>query len=114
MHEVSIAQNIINEIEDLISEGRIMGPVRSICLRIGQLTTVVHENLKFLFGILSRGTMLEGAQLKIEKVPIRAACRVCGNRFEISDARFLCAQCSSPEIEILSGREMEIEAVEVE
>jgi hydrogenase nickel incorporation protein HypA/HybF len=114
MHEVAIAQGVIDEIQELSRSGQVSGRVSAVCLRVGLMTAVVHENLRFCFGVLAEGTTLEGARLEIETVPIRAACRACGARFEIQDAWFLCSGCSSTEIEILSGRELEIQAVEVD
>ncbi len=114
MHEARIAESIIDEIEDLIRQGRITGRVRTVCLRVGRLTAVVHENLRFLFGVLSEGTLLEKTELQIETAQAFATCRACGAGFEIQDIAFLCPSCDSAEIGLVGGRELMIDAVEVE
>jgi hydrogenase nickel incorporation protein HypA/HybF len=114
MHEATLAQNIIDDIERRIEDGEIMGDIRSVFLSVGRLTSVVPDNLTFLFKVLSRGTALDGALLDIERIPIRAMCKACGERFEIEDVYFFCKECGSPELDVLSGRELLIKSVEVE
>jgi hydrogenase nickel incorporation protein HypA/HybF len=114
MHEATLAQNIIEDIERRFEKGEIAGRVRSVSLSVGRLTSVVPENLVFLFQVLAKGSVLEGAQLDIERVPIRARCKACNARFEIEDVYFSCRQCGSPKLEMLSGSELIIESVEVD
>jgi len=114
MHEGAIASNIIEMLEEQIADGRIPGKVRCINLRVGKLMAVIPENLDFLFDIMSRDTMLEGATINIHSVPIHARCRACESDFDVEEVRFLCAECGSPDLEILSGRELMIEDVEVD
>ena len=113
MHEAAIAENIIRTVEDLIDRGEVAGEVKSVNLRVGRLTAVIPENLRFLFTVLAEGSALEGAELQIECVPIRCRCRPCGSEFEVSEVYFSCPQCHSPEVDIMTGRELMIEAVEV-
>ena len=87
--------------------------VKTINLRVGRLMAVIPENLDFLFDIMARGTALDGAKITIRKVPIRARCEACGADFEISEVYFLCPKCHSPKVDVLSGRELVIEDVEV-
>lgn len=114
MHEASIATHLIRALERRIEEGEIAGKVRGISLRVGRMTAVVPENLRFMFGVLSEGSELEGAKLEIEEVGIRGRCRACEAEFDIQDICFLCVRCGSAEIDITSGRELMIIAVEVE
>ncbi len=114
MHEGAIARNILDTLEQEIVSGRVPGKVKTIHLRVGRLMAVIPENLDFLFGIMARGTSLEGAVIEIEPVPIRATCNACGDEFEISEVYFLCPSCQSRDLDVRSGRELVIEDVEVE
>jgi len=114
MHEASIAQSIIENLERRIVEGQIAGRVCCVYLMVGRLTAVVPDNLQFMFGVLARDSVLNDARLEIELVPVRARCRTCRAEFEIEDIYFLCAACGSANLDILSGRELLIESVEVE
>ena len=55
---------------------------------------------------------LEGAALEIEEQRGRAHCRTCGEDFSLADPILLCA-CGSADVELLSGRELAGESVEV-
>jgi len=113
MHEASIAQAIMGEIERQLDEGKILGRVQTVYLRIGQLTAVVTDNLRFMFEVIAKDTVFEGVELQIEDVPVRGVCRDCEAAFEIEELRFSCLQCGSGEVDIVSGRELMIEAVEI-
>jgi hydrogenase nickel incorporation protein HypA/HybF len=113
MHEASIALSIINAVEQQLAEGKIAGRVETVSIRVGRLTAVVPDNLKFLFGVLSEDTPLAGSSLDITMVPVRGRCRTCGISAELEKLCFLCSGCGSPDLELTSGRELELTAVEV-
>jgi hydrogenase nickel incorporation protein HypA/HybF len=114
MHEASLAQCIIEDLERRIEEGEIAGRIRGVYLAVGRLTAVFPDNLRFLFQVLAKGSALEGARLDIEQVPILARCMSCGTHFEIEDVYFSCTGCGSPDVDVLRGSELQIESVEVD
>jgi hydrogenase nickel incorporation protein HypA/HybF len=114
MHEASVARNIILALEERMAGGGIDGRVRVVFLRLGRLTTIVPDNLKFMFEVLAEDTPFADARLEVEMVPVTGECRSCDAGFEIDEACFLCPVCRSPQVELKSGREMCIEAVEAE
>jgi len=114
MHEASIALAIIEAAQKLVDEGKVEGKVAAVCVRVGRLTAVVPENLRFLFEALVRDTPLAGARLEVEEVPVRARCGACRHEFEIDEPFFLCPRCDSPDVLVLTGRELAIEALEVD
>lgn len=83
-----------------------------ITVRIGRLTSVAPDSLRYYFDLLSPGTVLEGAILVIEEVPIRGRCTDCGGRFEIETLSFTCPACGSGLVELISGRELQVVSVE--
>jgi hydrogenase nickel incorporation protein HypA/HybF len=87
-------------------------PVSSVTVRIGRLTAVVPDSLRFYFDLLSVGTALEGAALTIEEVPIRGRCGECAASFQIETLAFSCPGCGSGLVELLSGRELQVIALE--
>lgn len=114
MHEASIARTLLEEIGARIRKHGIRGKVVAVHLRLGRMSTVVPESLKFAFEVLSQDTPLSGAHLEIEEVPVRARCRACGRSFEIGEPCFLCEGCGSPDLEISSGTELLIDSLDVE
>lgn len=110
MHEVSLMRNLLRTVEEVrISEGG--GPVKVIHLRIGEMSGVNRDALSFAFEVLSKGTASEGGRLEFEHVPLRVSCKECGIEFHPEEFVFRCSACGSAEIEILAGREMEVDYI---
>jgi hydrogenase nickel incorporation protein HypA/HybF len=75
----------------------------------------VKAALESAFGLASEGTILEGASLLIEEVPIVAYCPNClAERAVNSIQWFVCPVCESPLSEVIRGRELEVIALEIE
>ena len=108
MHELAITQSVVDTVADRAA-GR---PVRSVRLRVGALTAVVPEAMRFCFDLLVEGTPAEGARLDIEQPPGEAHCRSCGTDFHVPDHLLLC-RCGSADVLVLSGRELSIVSMEV-
>ena len=83
-------------------------------MRIGELSGVVPEALRFAFDAMIVGTIAEHARLEIEWVPARSLCQVCGH--EGSSALFApdCPACGAPETRLCAGREIELAELEVD
>ncbi|MFC1937774.1 hydrogenase maturation nickel metallochaperone HypA [Chloroflexota bacterium] len=113
MHEFSITQSML----DLVSEkakGAGSKRVRNINLVIGEMTGYVPDCVQFYFGFLSKGTLAEGAALSFKMIPAKARCRACNESFEVEEFAWTCPNCHSSKIEIIAGRELQVESIEVE
>lgn len=113
MHELSIAENIIEIVRENLPSGN-RRKLRSIKVRIGELAGIVPESLDFCFTAITKGTPIEDAKLNIEKVGIAARCTHCGNEFPIEGLVFRCPACESAGIRVTSGNELEVVEIEVE
>ena len=110
MHELSVCRGIIG-----IAEAALSAPaprVVSVSVRIGRLTGVVADSLRYYFDLLTPGTPLAGATLLLEEVPIRARCGDCGATFEIDTLAFTCPTCASGFVDLLTGRELQVVSLE--
>lgn len=114
MHEVGVARSIIETVERHLKERRVRGRVRAVRVRVGRMSTVVPDSLRFSFEALVGDSGIRGARLEVEEVPVRARCRACGEPFEITEPCFLCGRCGSPDLEILGGTELTIDSLDVE
>ena len=74
MHEVSIAENIIEIIKAEMPKYD-MTEIESIKVRIGDMSQVVPDALIFSFELLSKGTPFENAKIIIETAPTKGRCR---------------------------------------
>ena len=113
MHELAITQNML----DLVlqqAEKAGAKEVERINLVIGEMTGVVEECVQFHFNFISKGTPAEGAALSFRMVPVTVRCRGCGKSFELEDSDSICPYCQSDKMEIIGGKELFIESIEVE
>lgn len=113
MHELSIAVSLVDAAS---REAAAAGAerVRTVYLQVGALSGVVRDALVFAFDVATEGTMLEGATLEIEDVPVVVFCPPCGEEKELPDVyRFRCPSCGTPTPELLRGRELDLIALEI-
>jgi len=113
MHEMSIAQSVLDIILQE-SRNHEVNRVLSVALKVGKLSAVETESLRFCFGLVSQGTVVEGARLDIERVQVTCRCRDCGAEFEVEELVFSCPLCGRPGVEMLSGRELSVDSFEAE
>ena len=111
MHEISIVESIIEIVIAEIPKHGITN-VESIKLAIGEMQQIVPDTLIFAFDVLSKDTPLEGAKLIIESVPIKGHCKACLQDFLIEDWGGKCTQCGKTDIEIISGKDLNIVGLE--
>ena len=113
MHELSITQSmldlVLGEAEKAEAES-----VAKINLVIGEMTGVVGQCLQFYFDFLSKGTAAEGALLDFKVIPTTARCRHCAKKFELGEFDWTCPYCKGNNIEIIGGKELFVESIEVE
>ena len=113
MHEMSIVAGVLDAVQaSAVDAGA--ERVTKITLRIGDMTEVIDEALEFAFEALTEGTMCEGAELDVIKVAPRSVCFECGEEFDHDRFHRLCPTCGSYETQLLQGRELSIESIEVE
>jgi hydrogenase nickel incorporation protein HypA/HybF len=113
MHEMGIATEIVRIVTASIPADMVAPKVARINLKVGKLAAVVPQSLTFCFDIAAEHTPAQGAQLHIEEVAVTARCNECRHRWQISDPVFCCPQCNSGSLEMLSGRELDIESIEL-
>jgi hydrogenase nickel incorporation protein HypA/HybF len=113
MHEMSLAQNIIEIVEQVMHTNRVRR-VRLIRLEVGEFTAVVPDSLSFCFEVMTKDTPLEGAKLEMIPVPLTGRCGHCKEEFRIRDHNFICPHCASAAIETIAGKELLVREIEAE
>ena len=109
MHELAIAESIAGTVCERAG-GR---SVRRVTVRIGALTAVVPDAMRFCFDLAVEGTIADGAELAIEHRPGAARCRTCGLDVRLEHPILLCP-CGSADLEVTGGRELQIVSMEVD
>lgn len=112
MHEISVAQSII-DIAETNARKQNCTHIQTIKIRLGEFTTIVPDALEFAFEVARRGTLAEDATLEIESVPMVTRCALCGRVSDpVRQICLLCPYCGLP-LEIVSGEELQVEYIEV-
>jgi hydrogenase nickel incorporation protein HypA/HybF len=114
MHEMGLATEIVRIVTESIPAEMAGSKVARVNLKVGKLAAVVPQSLRFCFEIVAKDTPVEGAQLEIQEIAVIARCHHCHLQWEIGEPVFICPQCQSGSIEMLSGRELDIDSIELE
>ena len=110
MHELSIA-NAVVAIACEHANGRRVARVE---LKVGHLRQVVPSALEFSFELVAEGTPVEGAELEIDEVPARVACRECAAESRVTEFPLACASCRGLHVDVIAGDELFVDALELE
>jgi hydrogenase nickel incorporation protein HypA/HybF len=114
MHELSIVSSVVEQVIDSL-EKYPGARVIEVRLKVGALAAVVEDSLQFCYGIATEETPLEGSRLVVNIVPVTVHCAACGADGAIESLQsFRCPSCGEPASDIRQGRELEIEAIEIE
>lgn len=112
MHELGIAQNILEIARQAVPEEQ-TAAIRFIRIRVGPLSGVVPDSLEFCFEAIVHETEMQKARLAIEQLPAILSCKKCGYRFKTKDLEFFCQSCNSADLELISGKELEVVEIEL-
>lgn len=113
MHELAVTEHIIR-ISKEEAEKHKAAKVKEIRIKVGAMSGLIPDCIQFYFDMASEGTIVEGAVLKIEKIPITARCNDCGFEEVLPSRRFNCSECESFNVKIIGGNEFLIDSLEVE
>lgn len=118
IHELAITSAVLNLA--LEHAGRIpdrkVKRIVAIRLQIGELRGVVDEWMQRYFDRMSRGTLAEGAQLRVKRVPVTIGCSACAVVFPVAVReleRAQCPACKSAQCRVQTGREFLLDGIEV-
>jgi hydrogenase nickel incorporation protein HypA/HybF len=109
MHELALAEAIVAVAAEHAGGRR----VAKVEVRVGALRQVAPGALSFAFQLAAEGTPVEGAELEIEEVPARIACRRCAARSRARELPLACARCGSRDVDVVGGEELLVEALEL-
>ena len=114
MHDLSIIASIVDTVTESVAAYK-GARVVEVRLRVGALASVVEDSLQFCFGIATEGTALAGSRLVVKTVPVVMHCAGCDADVELEGVQsFRCPRCGEPCFDLRQGRELEIEAIEID
>lgn len=123
MHEYSLAQALLDGLLEHLRNHPPPGRVAKVHLRQGELLVLSEWALREAWRILAEGTEVAGAELVIEKAPVRGRCLSCGYEGAVGYLKdegwhfavpvLACPRCGE-RTEVLSGRELAIVGLSVD
>ncbi len=114
MHEFGLMQSVMKIALDA-AEKRGAKKITKIKLKAGEMEGIIPDSMQFHFEHLRVGTIAEGAELVIEEVPLVVECSSCGEKSRVEPFAFMvCPKCNGFTTQVISGKELTVESVEME
>ncbi|MBK7768444.1 MAG: hydrogenase maturation nickel metallochaperone HypA [Sulfuritalea sp.] len=92
MHEMSLAEGVLQLIEDAARKQQ-FEKVTTVWLEIGQLSGVEVEAMSFCFDVVTRDSIADGARLEIISLPGTGWCMECAMTVPMAEGFGDCPQC---------------------
>ncbi len=112
MHELSICQSLLGEVER-VATGHASTEVNRIFVAVGPLSGVEAPLLARAFDVARMGTIAEHAVLEIETIPAVVWCEACAIETPVAANSLLCGRCGTWQVELKSGAELLLTRVEL-
>ncbi len=114
MHELSLAENLLQIIEETATEHQLT-KVKTVWLEIGKLACVEQGSLRFYFDVVTQDSIARQAKLEIIEIAGQAVCTQCNHSSLITTYYEACSHCGSYNtLKVTQGREMKIKELEAE
>jgi hydrogenase nickel incorporation protein HypA/HybF len=113
MHELSIAQSIIQIVEKSLPPD-FTKKISLVHLSIGILSGIETDALIFAFSVIRKGTPLSNSELEIEIIKGIARCKNCNTEFNLNSYGNPCPGCGSYSMNIFQGKEMKVTNIVVD
>ncbi|MDP1557769.1 MAG: hydrogenase maturation nickel metallochaperone HypA [Nitrosomonas sp.] len=113
MHELSLAENVLQIIEEA-AQAQNFTHVKTVWLEIGQLACVEPESLRFYFEVVTQDSVAHQAKLEIIEVAGQGWCDQCQCAAPLASHDDSCPACGNYALQITRGGSMQIKELEVE
>jgi hydrogenase nickel incorporation protein HypA/HybF len=114
VHELSIAQSVVESVRSELAARPGHSRLVAVGLRVGEISGVQPDALRFSFEIIIKDTELEQVRLDIEEVPVTSRCRVCEREFRVLNFDSTCPGCGSLDTVPVGGDELRLSYLELE
>ena len=113
MHELSIALGIIDiATEEAQRRGAVLAAVH---VKLARSPGWSARRLESAYELAREGTPAADSRLVIEQCPVVVRCAACGAEGEVASIQLLqCPRCGASAGEVISGRQMEVVAIELD
>ncbi|MFT7859685.1 MAG: hydrogenase maturation nickel metallochaperone HypA [Sulfurimonas sp.] len=113
MHEYSVVQALLDQVEDLATENE-ASKVTKIVTKIGVMSGIEIDLLESAFDTFKEQTICEEAELVVQKQPVVVRCNSCKEENALEKNHYCCPQCKSTDLKVIDGEEMYLMSVTME
>lgn len=116
MHELGIMTGVMDAVETSAKQAG-ADKVLKVNLSVGEMTEAIEDALRFAFEALSEQSeyaLCAEAKLEISMIKPKSRCLECGATYEHDRFHMLCPACGSFATELIAGRELQIDSIEVD
>ncbi|HMU38993.1 MAG TPA: hydrogenase maturation nickel metallochaperone HypA [Pseudomonadota bacterium] len=113
MHELSLALSLLRLVSEAASHAG-ASRVKRVMLDVGEGSGVHSEALTFCFQEAARGTLAEGAEILVKRVPLKLHCRHCLKTSSPSEFRLVCEACGESTVDLCDGLDLSVSAIDIE
>ena len=113
MHEYSVVQALLEQIENIAKENDAT-QVTKIIVKIGVMSGVEVHLLEVAFNTFKEKTICDGAEFVMNIQPITIRCNSCNETSELEKIHYCCQKCGSTDVDVIDGEEMFLMSLEME
>ncbi|QOP43388.1 hydrogenase maturation nickel metallochaperone HypA [Sulfurimonas sediminis] len=113
MHEYSIVQALLDQIED-IADKNDAKKVTKIIVKIGVMSGIETHLLEVAFNTFKEKTIADGAEFVMNIQPLTIECEKCKKVSELEKVHYCCQECGSVDVHVIDGEEMFLMSLEME
>ena len=114
MHELGIMTGVMDAVTKSAHDAG-ADKVLKVTLSVGEMTECIQDALEFAFEALTENDpFVRDAELTINMIKPKSRCLECGAEFEHDRFHMFCPECDSFATELLAGRELQIDSIEVD
>lgn len=114
MHELGIMTGVMDAVTKSAHDAG-ADKVLKVTLSVGEMTECIQDALEFAFeALIEDDPFVRDAELTINMIKPKSRCLECGAEFEHDRFHMFCPECDSFATELLAGRELQIDSIEVD
>ncbi len=113
MHEYSVVQALLEQIEEVAKENKAT-KVTKIITKIGVMSGIETHLLEVAFNTFKERTICDEAEFVINVQLVTIECNNCLEISELQKIHYCCQKCQSIDVEVIDGEDMFLMSLEME
>jgi len=113
MHEYSIVQALMEQIEALVEENEAK-EVMKVIVKIGVMSGVEPHLLEIAFNTFKEKSVCEKAEFIMNIQPLSIICEACEKQSELEKPHYCCPECESLNVKVVDGEDMFLMSLEMQ